>query len=305
VESTQEINEAAILATPAPARRFSRFTVGQPGNLLLALFLWALIASMIIPLLNVLTVSFSTSLDSVRPGIHLWPSTWSLEGYQTVWERLELWRPFMNSVIVTVFGTFFHVFLASLAGYVLIQRDLPGKSLLISFILGTMVIPSETIMIPLYIVNKDLGLLNTLTSLVISGLVSGFSILLMRNYFLGVPYELAEAARIDGANDFRIYLRVYLPVSTPGLATIALFEFVSRWNQFMAALLYIKDTDLFTLQLALRSLVISSDSTSRAEFIGPNVQMAGIVIALVPLILIYPLAQKYFIKGITLGSTKE
>jgi putative aldouronate transport system permease protein len=305
VEGTQEITEAAILATTAPRGRLSRFTVGQPANLLLALFLWALIASMIIPLLNVLSVSFSTSLDSVRPGIHLWPSVWSLEGYQTVWERLELWRPFMNSVIVTVFGTFFHVFLASLAGYVLIQRELPGKSLLISFILGTMVIPGETIMIPLYIVNKDLGLLNTLTSLIISGLVSGFSILLMRNYFLSVPYELAEAARIDGANDFRIFLRVYLPVSTPGLATIALFEFVSRWNQFMAALLYIKDTDLFTLQLALRSLVISSDSTSRAEFIGPNVQMAGIVISLIPLILIYPLAQKYFIKGITLGSTKE
>jgi putative aldouronate transport system permease protein len=305
VATTQEIQEAAILATPAPSRWFRRFTVGQPANLLLALFLWALIATMIIPLLNVLTVSFSTSLDSVRPGIHLWPSEWSLEGYQTVWERLELWRPFMNSVIVTVFGTFFHVMLASLAGYVLIQRELPGKSMLISFILGTMVIPSETIMIPLYIVNKDLGLLNTLTSLVIAGLVSGFSILLLRNYFLGVPYELAEAARIDGANDFRIYLRIYLPVSTPGLATVALFEFVSRWNQFMVALLYIKDTDLFTMQLALRSLVISSDSTSRAEFIGPNVQMAGIVIALIPLILIYPLAQKYFIKGITLGATKE
>jgi len=260
---------------------------------------------MIIPLLNVLAVSLSSDVASLEPGIKLWPKEWSADGYWTVWNRLNLWRPFMNNVIVTVVGTFFHILLAALAAYVLIQQDLPGKKGLVTFIIGTMVIPGEAIMIPLYIVNRDLGLLNSLAALVVSGLVSGFSILLLRNYFSSVPSELAESARLEGAGDFRILRSIYLPLSTAGLATVTLFEFVGRWNHFQSALLYITDGDKYTLQLALRTLVSTSEATSSFTFISPNVPMAGIVISLIPLILIYPLAQRYFVKGIMLGATKE
>ncbi|MCM3714538.1 carbohydrate ABC transporter permease [Alkalihalobacillus oceani] len=278
---------------------------GIAFRLINGIFLTVLVLTMLLPVLNTLAISLSTSLASMSPGVKLWPREFSLEGYTTVWSRIELWRPFLNNSIVTIFGTFFHVFLAAIAGYVLIQHDLPGRKLMTTFIIVTMIIPAEAIMIPLYIVNRDLGLLNTLASLVISGLVSGFSILLMRNYFLSVPKSLAEAANIDGAGHIRILFLIYLPLSLPGLATVTLFEFVSRWNQFLPALLYITDSSKYTLQVALRSLILQADSSSSSYFLTPNIRMAGIMIALIPLLIIYPFIQKYFVKGIMSGSTKE
>lgn len=241
----------------------------------------------------------------MEPGVKIIPTEISFEGFHVIWKKLELWRPFLNNVIVTVCGTFFHVLLSAMAGYVLIQENLPGKKWMISLILFTMMIPSETIMIPLYIVNRDLNLLNTLASLIIYGLTSGFSILLMRNYFLSIPSSLGESARMDGAGDWRIFTKIYLPLSKPGLATVTLFEIVSRWNHFTPALLYINDDMKYTLQIALQSLIISSDATSSSDFMTPNVRMAGIMIAIIPLLLIYPFVQKYFLKGIILGATKE
>ena len=269
------------------------------------LFLLALVSTMIIPFLNVLALAFSTNFDSMQPGIVLWPKQFSIEGFLTVWNKMQLYLPFQNNVIVTAVGTVGHVLLCSLAGYVLIQPGLPGKKWIVSFILITMMIPGETIMIPLYVVNRDLGLLNTLWALIISGLLSGFSILLMRNFFLSVPYEMSESAKMDGAGDFRIFFRIYMPLAKAGLATVTLFEFVSRWNQFTPALLYINNHAKYTLQIALKSLIVDTDSTSSNFVVTTNVRMAGIVIALLPLIVIYPFVQKYFVKGIMLGASKE
>ena len=268
-------------------------------------FLIVLMATMVIPFLNVLAVAFSGPLASMERGVILWPRDLSVEGFRTVWINLDLQRAFLNSVIVTVSGTFLHVMLASFAGYVLIQRDLPGKRAMLVFILATMAIPGELIMIPLYIVNKNLGLLNTLYALIISGMVSGFSILLLRNFFAGVPYDLAESAKIDGAGDFHIFRTIYLPLSQAGIATITLFEFVSRWNQFLPVILYISDSSKYTLQVALNALVTENLGTSGMSMVTPNVRMAGILIAILPLVIIYPFMQKYFVQGITLGSVKE
>lgn len=269
------------------------------------LFLLLLVLTMIIPFLNTLALAFSSNFASMQPGIVLWPKEFSLEGFSTVWNRMKLYLPFTNNVIVTVVGTVGHVFLSSMAGYVLIQKGLPGKRWMLSAILLTMMIPSEAIMIPLYIVNQDLGLLNTLSSLILSGFVSGFSVMLMRNFFLSVPYEMSESARIDGAGDLRIFFMMYLPLASAGLATVTLFEFVSRWNQFTPALLYINDSSKYTLQIALKSLIVDTDSTSSNFMITTNVRMAGIVIALLPLIVIYPYVQKYFVKGMFVGANKE
>ncbi|ALS27645.1 carbohydrate ABC transporter permease [Paenibacillus cisolokensis] len=264
-----------------------------------------LMSSMIIPFLNTFALAFSSNLASMTPGIVLWPKEFSVEGFTTVWNRMQLYLPFMNNVIVTVVGTAAHVLLSSMAGYVLVQQGIPGKKLMISFIMITMMVPGEAIMIPLYVVNRDLGLLNTLSSLIIAGLVSGFSVLLMRNFFQSIPGEMAESARMDGAGDFRIFATMYLPLASAGLATVTLFEFVSRWNQFTPALLYISDQTKYTLQIALKSLIVDTDSTSSNFIITTNVRMAGIVIALIPLIAIYPYVQKYFVKGIMLGANKE
>lgn len=269
------------------------------------LFLLLLVSTMVIPFLNTLALAFSTNFASMQPGIVLWPKEFSLEGFSTVWNRMKLYLPFTNNVIVTVVGTVSHVFLSSMAGYVLIQKGLPGKKWMLSAILLTMMIPSEAIMIPLYVVNQDLGLLNTLSSLILSGFVSGFSVVLMRNFFLSVPNEMSESARIDGAGDLRIFFTMYLPLARAGLATVTLFEFVSRWNQFTPALLYINDSSKYTLQIALKSLIVDTDSTSSNFLITTNVRMAGIVIALLPLIIIYPYVQKYFVKGMFVGANKE
>lgn len=270
-----------------------------------ALFVLLLVVTMIIPFWKTLMVSLSTNLSSMQPGIKLWPSHFSLEGYETIWSRLNLWRPFANSVYVTVVGTFFHVFFSAMAGFVLAQKDLPGRRWITTSVMITMMVPWEAIMIPVYVVNQHLGLLNTLTSLIVSGLVSGFSILLMRNFFMSVPYDLVESARMDGAGYFRIFFRIFLPLSKPGLATITLFNFVSKWNDFTSPLLFINDPKKYTLQIALNTIVNQKDSISSNFMITDNVKMAGVIIGILPLVIIYPFAQKYFIKGIMVGSTKE
>jgi len=302
------------LQAPTSTRVFERIGAGArtrhgAGD---RVFHWAvialllvLVASMIIPFLNVLAVAFSAPLASMERGIVLWPRAFSAEGFRTVWVNLDLQRAFLNSVIVTAAGTFLHVALTCFAAYVLIQRDLPGKRLFLILILATMAIPGELIMIPLYVVNRNLGLLNTLYALILSGMVSGFSILLMRSFFAGVPYDLAESAKIDGASDFHIFRTIYLPLSQAGIATITLFELVGRWNQFLPVVLYINDSSKYTLQVALRALVTENLGTSGMSMITPNVRMAGIVIAILPLIVIYPFVQRYFVQGITLGSVKE
>jgi len=268
-------------------------------------FLLLLMLTMIVPFINVVSLAFSSGIASMRPDIILFPRDFSTAGFRTVWQSLDLWRPFLNSVMVTVAGTFLHVFLTSLAGYVLIQPHLPGRKLMISFILLTMMIPQDAIMIPLYLVNKDLHLLNTLSSLVLSGMVSGFSILLMRNYFLSVPYEMSESAQIDGAGMFRIFATMYLRLARTGLATIALFEFVGRWNMLTAPVLFINDSAKITLQVALKAMITDASATSSNFLITTNVRMAGILITMIPLLAVYPFVQKFFMKGLMLGANKE
>ena len=265
----------------------------------------ALMLMMIVPFVNVLAVAFSSPLGSMEQGIILWPRHFSADGFRTVWVNLDLQRAFINSAIVTAVGTVLHVALSCLAAYTLIQKNLPGRRLLLFFVLATMAIPGELIMIPLYIVNRDLGLLNTLWALIFSGLVSGFSILLLRNFFASVPYDLAESAKLDGASDFHIFRTIYLPLSQAGIATIILFELVGRWNQFLPVVLYINDSKLYTLQVALNALVTENLGTSGMSMVTPNVRMAGIVIAILPLIILYPFMQRYFVQGLTLGSVKE
>ncbi|WP_249900007.1 carbohydrate ABC transporter permease [Paenibacillus sp. PK3_47] len=269
------------------------------------IFLILLSATMILPIWNSLVISLSGSLASMQPGLRFLPADFSLEGYRRVWTAMELWRPFLNNVIVTFAGTILHVLLCSMAGYTLIIQHFPFKKWLIGFLFVTMTVPSEAILIPLYIVNKELGLLNTLSALVLSGIVSGFSILLMASFFRSVPYEMQESARVDGAGDLRILFRLYLPLAASGIATVTLFEFVSRWNQFTPALMYISDSSKYTLQLALRSLIILSDATSGSEITTPNVRMAGVMIAMLPLLVIYPFVQRYFVQGLTAGAVKE
>lgn len=269
------------------------------------LFLAMISATMVIPLWNALSVSFSSNFASMQPGIQMWPRDFSIIGYKTIWTVLDLWQPFENSVIVSVLGTLLHVLFSALAGYALAQPPFPGRRAITGLILISMMIPFEAIMIPFYVTIQQLGLLNTLAALILSGMVSGFSIFLMRNFFQSIPGDVLEAARLDGAGHFRLFLQICIPLSKAGLATVALFEFVGRWNSLLSNVLLINDSSKNTLQVALNALINQGDSTSSGDLITTNVKMAGIMIAILPLILVYPFVQKYFVKGIFFGGTKE
>ncbi len=269
------------------------------------LFLIFIALTMVLPLLNVLSVSFTTDLESYETTIKLFPREFSLDGYRTLFQRVAILTPLINNIIVTMAGTFLHVLFCAMAGYVLAKSNFPGKVALMLFVIIPMMIPFELIIIPFYVTMKKLGLIDTLSSLIVTQVVSTFGILLIKNYFEEVPKSLEEAAIIDGAGEFTIFFRVFFPLALPGIATITIFEFVSRWNHFLSAVLFINSPEKYTLQIALRSLVISQELTSTTQSVANNTRMAGIVIAVLPLVLMYVFLQKYFIKGLKVGAVKE
>jgi len=171
-------------------------------------------------------------------------------------------------------------------------------------ILFTMMIPGDLTLISIYSLNKQLGLLNSYAGLIINGLVSGFSILLMRNYFLSVPESLAESGRIDNASELRILASIYLPLSIPGLAAITFLEFIGKWNALMLPVTIITDAKKYTLPMVLKGLAFANDGTSGIDIIAPNAQMAAIIISIVPLVILYALTQRFLIGGLTLGASK-
>lgn len=260
---------------------------------------------MFLPMWNVIVVSTSTALDSSQSGIKLWWNEFSMEGFNYVFHVAKMGRPFLNSLFVTTTGTLIQVLLSSLAGYVLIQKELPFKKLLASFIMLTMMIPGDLTLISVYQLNKQLSLLNSYQGLILNGLVSGFSIMMMRNYFETVPGSLAESARIDGAGELRIFARIFMPISLPGIATVFFMEYVARWNSIMLPATLITEESKYTLPLMLKQMIMSGDATSGTKTAPDNAIMATIIISTVPLLMIYIFAQKFLLEGMNLGAVKE
>ena len=278
-------------------------------NVVQKIIMWLFLAFvgviMFLPMWNVLVVSTTTTLEASRSGVQLWWRKFSIEGFEYVFRVSKLARPFLNSLFVTTVGTVIQVGLSSIAGYVLIQRDLPFKGILTSFILLTMMIPGDLTMISIYQLNVSLKLINTYTGLILNGLISGFSILLMRNYFESISFTLAESARIDGASEMRIFAGIFLPISLPGLATVFFMEYVSRWNSITIPASILTNEAMYTLPLKLKTMILSTNSTSGTAQIPDNAIMAAIIITAAPLLLIYVFAQKFLLSGLNLGATKE
>ena len=231
-------------------------------NVLFLLLTAFIFLTMFLPMWNVFVVSTSTALDSSQSGIKLWWSKFSVEGFFYVFRVTKMARPFLNSLLITTTGTVIQVLLSALAGYVLIQKSLPLKNYISSFIMLTMMVPGDLTLISVYQLNKQLSLLNTYQGLVLNGLVSGFSIMMMRNYFETVPYSLAESARMDGAGELKIFGSIYMPISLPGFATVFFMEYVARWNSIMLPATLITDEKKYTLPLMLKQMIMSVDSTS-------------------------------------------
>lgn len=265
----------------------------------------------IIPLWNVIVSSFSSGRSLAEGGFVFWPKEFSLENYQAVFRDETIWQSFIISVLKTLIGVITHVFFCAMIGYGLSKSNVRGRKLYVTMGVITMFFSGG--MIPTYLLIKSLGLLNTFWVYIIPALFSYYDVVILMNFFRNVPDSLEESAKIDGAGDWKIFLKIFIPLSMPAMATIALFNGVNQWNDFMTTKLYITDQWLYPLQMKLYEIIVQSQTQSMQNIGGSvvietttkGVQLATIVITTLPIVVIYPILQRYFISGMMLGAVKE
>ncbi|MDQ0901635.1 MULTISPECIES: carbohydrate ABC transporter permease [unclassified Paenibacillus] len=265
------------------------------------------------PLVFIVSASFS-SPDAVISGkVWLWPVQPTLDGYEAVFKHKLIWSSFRNSVIYTVLGTVINVALTIMAAYPLARRDLYGKNAVMLLLVFTTMFSGG--LIPSYLLVKDLGMLNTIWSMILPGAMSVFNVIITRTYFkTTIPDELLEAAQLDGCNDFKFVWNVVIPLSGPIIAVITLYSAVGYWNQYFNALIYLKQPSLYPLQLVLREILIQNEvDPAMLSDLGQEANREGlrallkyslIVVSSLPLMMIYPFVQKHFVKGVMIGSLK-
>ena len=255
---------------------------------------------MLIPIYKVLVDSFDLSSAY---GMRLWPKQFGLAGDESVLSNPTLYRPLLISVGTTLAGTFLGLALSTLGAYVLIQWDMPGRTFFANFLLFTMIFNGG--MIPTYLVMKNLGLTNNLLGVVLLPAINIYNLVLMRNFFEGIPQSLFEAATLDGCTPMATFIKVVLPLSKAALASIGLMFAVAYWNDYTNYKLYITDSTLYNFQMKLRSIMMGSDLPQANGGATENtVKSAAIIIAILPFMILYPFLQKYFVKGVNVGAVK-
>lgn len=271
--------------------------------LLNSLFFICLGVIIIVPILKILVDSVDAK---AAYGINLWPNEFSVSGYKVILSTAALYRPFFISCLTTVLGTFFGLTLSTLGAYVLIQFEMPGRTLFSYMLLFTMIFQAG--MVPTYLAFKNLGLTNTIWAVVLPGSINVYNLILMRNFFEGIPQSLFESAEIDGCTPLGTFGRIVLPLSKAALASVGLMFAVYFWNQYTNFTLYITDANLQNFQVKLRSIILDDQSLAAASSAGifqTTVKNAAIIVVMAPFLIIYPFLQKYFVTGINMGAVKE
>jgi putative aldouronate transport system permease protein len=251
--------------------------------------------------------SLTSQQEYIEKGLVLFPSILSLDAYKFIFSDITIPRSMGISVFITVAGTLINLLFTTTTAYALARKGIRGRRAIMFLIVFTMLFDGG--MIPTYLVVKELGLLNTFWAVMIPNAISAFNLILMRNFFMSLPEEMYESAKIDGCNDLKIFYIIALPLSKAAIATFALFYAVTHWNNFMMPFLYLNDPDMWPIQIWLRQILImaTTDFTDVAVTINipsKSLQMATIVVATTPILLVYPFIQKHFIKGVVLGSVK-
>ncbi|WP_026011011.1 carbohydrate ABC transporter permease [Paenibacillus profundus] len=275
--------------------------------------------SIILPTLNVLALSLNVGTDAAKGGIYFWPREFTLDNFKEVFSQSNIVNGFFISIFRTILGTFLSVLLTAMAAYALKSKTLPGQKQLTFFVFFTMLFSGG--LIPYYIVLKELHLTNSIWVYVIPALYSVWNMMIMRSFFQQMPEGLEEAARIDGCSDIGIFTRVILPTSKPVIAAISLFNAVGHWNDWFTGAFYVRDPNLkplstllqemLTKQQALTETLMSSAGSLQMQMLdkmqvtGTSLKMATIIIVITPIVLVYPFLQKYFAKGVMIGSMKE
>lgn len=284
----------------------NRLTMGRiiNGALLLVLTFICLY-----PFLNVIAYSFSGYNAVLTGNVTFYPKDFTVNAYKDILAKKQIWQAMRTTVSVTAVGVFLSMILTVFAAYALSREDLIGRKAITGFILFTMYFSGG--MLPTFLVVKQVGLYDSLGALFIPNAINVFNFIVMRTFFRSLPGSLEEAARIDGASYIQVLTRIILPLSLPILATIGLFYAVDYWNSYFSALLYIISPEKFTLQLRLRSLLFGGELNSTANLEGAgsmvlsqSLKMSTVAVSTVPILVVYPWLQKYFVKGVMLGSVK-
>ena len=277
--------------------------------------LWFMLVIILIPLVYIVSSSFS-SPEAVGNGwVYLWPVDFSLKGYAAVFTTEKVWIGFRNSIFYTVVGTFINIVVTMLAAYPLSRRDLKGRGVVTVIFTFTMLFSGG--MIPTYLLVRDLRMINTVWAMLIPGAMSVYNVIIARTYIQSsIPFDLYESASLDGCTDDRYLISVVLPLAKPIIAVLVLWYAVGHWNQYFNAMIYLRDSNLLPLQIVLRNFLIVEDmndsslaTMSMEEYMDKlylkNLyQYSLIVIASAPVMMLYPFIQKHFVKGIMLGSLK-
>ena len=264
------------------------------------------------PFMHQLSVSMSTSKEAYRPGFHFFPRPGhiTLSAYVYVFGSKLVWRGYMNTIIRTVCGTLLALLVYGLFAYPLSKSRMPFVKLFTTLLVITMLFQGG--LIPNYIIMKKLGLIDTRLVLMLQGVVSAFNIIVMRNFFKSIPEEMEESVKIDGGGDFRIFFRIIVPLSLPVLSTIGLWTAVWHWNMWFDSMIYITTKSKQVLQIVLREILILNEGDlmsgirmeENRDFAAIQMKAAVIMVSVIPVIVVYPFIQKYFVKGIMLGAVK-
>jgi putative aldouronate transport system permease protein len=264
---------------------------------------------MLYPVWYVLSYSLSNYKKLIETTFLLYPVGFTLEAYEYIFSSNTIFVTYGNTIFVVVVGTTLSIMTTAMLAYPL-SLNIKGSKIILRAIYVTMIFSGG--IIPTYIVVRLTGLINSLWSLILPVLVSPFYVFVMRGFFAGLPSSLRESATIDGAGEFKIFLRIVLPISTAVFASLSLFYAVIYWNTFFTAIIYISDSSKWTVQVFLRSLVslqmnpdnMFSSEMTKGDITGPSIRMATVSVVMIPITLIYPFLQKYFVKGVTLGAVK-
>lgn len=265
------------------------------------------------PLYYIFVASLSSPAAIARHGVIMfWPEDVTFKYYKAVFENQMILIGYRNTLFIVTVGTTINMIMTIFAAYALSRKWLMGRQALMFIIVVTMFFGGG--LIPSFLLVKSLGLYNTIWALIIPGAVSSWNVVMMRTYFQGIPASLEESAKIDGANDFHILFSIILPVSTPILAVMVLFYAVGHWNAWFGASIYLKTKELYPLQLVLRSILINNSlremgntgmtGGANARELSKGLKYATVVVSTLPILFVYPFVQKYFIKGIMIGSLK-
>ena len=268
----------------------------------------------ILPFWSSVMISLTTESDYMRNKFVLWPATFTFESYKTLFTGKSIFIGYSNTLYHIAFGLPISMFLTISMGYVLSRPHFPGKKIFTTFVMITMLFGGG--MIPTFLLVKELGLINNRWAVILTNLLSTYNCILMSSYIRTLPASLFESARLDGAGESKILFSIVLPLSLPIIATLSLFYLVGKWNEWWSSMMYLNKNNLMPLQMVLRNLIESAQvlaeqgfeslsQTQAEKAFTMGMKMAAIVVTMLPVMLVFPFLQKYFMKGITIGAVKE